>query len=178
MKNNWFTRILWLISGILMIVAGIFCFIYPIGTLWYLAFIMGVVMLLSGILDIVMYARMGHLFPGSGWVLADGILTIILALFVLGNQYITAVNLPFVFGIWVIFSGITRLINSTEIRRAGAQGWGWMIAHGILDILFGMFCFIEPAVGSIAIGILVGVSFLLQGVFSLFQWWFQIWRKQ
>ena len=178
MKNNWFTRILWLISGILMIVAGIFCFIYPIGTLWYLAFIMGVVMLLSGILDIVMYARMGHLFPGSGWVLADGILTIILALFVLGNQYITAVNLPFVFGIWVIFSGITRLINSTEIRRAGAPGWGWLYVHGILDIFFGMFCFIEPAVGSIAIGILVGVSFLLQGVFSLFQWWFQIWRKQ
>ena len=86
MKNNWFTRILWLISGILMIVAGIFCFIYPIGTLWYLAFIMGVVMLLSGILDIVMYARMGHLFPGSGWVLADGILTIYLGSFRVGKS--------------------------------------------------------------------------------------------
>ena len=134
--------------------------------------------LVSGIMDVVTYIGVGGALPGSGWILADGILTIILSFFVLGNQAFTAVSLPFIFGIWIIFSGITRLVNAMEFQRVGAQGWGWMIVHGILDILFGILCFLEPLAGSIAIGILVGVSFLLQAAFTFFMLWEMIRAKR
>ncbi len=178
MKKNWFLRILWVVSGVLLVAAGIFSFLYPVNTLWFLAFLMGWVMLVSGIMDVVTYIGVGGALPGSGWILADGILTIILSFFVLGNQAFTAVSLPFIFGIWIIFSGITRLVNAMEFQRVGAQGWGWMIVHGILDILFGILCFLEPLAGSIAIGILVGVSFLLQAAFTFFMLWEMIRAKR
>ena len=77
------SRVLWIIAGIFLIIAGIGCMRNPGEMIYELPFIFGVAMMFSGIVDIVIYA-MGHNYMAdSGWFLADGILTVLLSLFVL-----------------------------------------------------------------------------------------------
>ena len=75
----------------------------PGEVLYGLPFIFGVAMMFSGIVDIVIFA-MGHDYiAGSGWFLADGILTVLMSLFVLDNGWFTTITISFIFGMWSDF---------------------------------------------------------------------------
>lgn len=161
--NRTVSRVLWIIAGVLLIAAGIGCMMEPDALLSSLSFIFGVVMLFSGIVDIIIFAAGRRRMVGSGWFLVDGILTVLLSLFILRNQWFTAMTLPLIFGMWMIFSGITKFANSFDLQRLGVRGWGWFTAFGILLTVAGFLSFIRPF-ASIAMALLVGIILILQGV--------------
>ena len=158
------SRVLWILAGILLLVAGVICLASPAAALSGLSLALGIAMLFSGIVDLVVFASGRNFLLGSGWFLVDGILTILLALFVLCNQWFTSLTLPFVFGMWLMFTGISRFANSFELRRLGVRGWGWFTAMGIVMALVGFLSFLDPLTGAVAITVLVGVFLIVQGV--------------
>ena len=89
-------------------------------------------MLFSGVVDIIIFATAGSSIYGSGWFLVDGILTVLLSIFLLCNQMFTMMTLPYILGMWLLFSGITKFVNSFDLRRFGVRGWGWVTAFGLL----------------------------------------------
>ena len=54
--NKTLSRVLWIIAGVLLIVAGVYCFVSPEAALSGLSLILGLAMLFSGIVDIVIFA--------------------------------------------------------------------------------------------------------------------------
>ena len=54
--NKTLSRVLWIIAGVLLIVAGVYCFVSPDAALSGLSLILGLAMLFSGIVDIVIFA--------------------------------------------------------------------------------------------------------------------------
>lgn len=110
---------------------------------------------------------------GAGWLLAEGILTILLGLFVLCDQVVTINVIPYIFGLWTVFSGVTRTVDSLEIKRFGVKGWYWMTLVGVASILLGFISFIRPVIAIQIIGITMGLVFLVQGAAALFMWWFE-----
>ena len=84
--NKTLSRVLWIIAGVLLIVAGVYCFVSPEAALSGLSLILGLAMLFSGIVDIVIFASSRRFMLGSGWFLLDGIFTVLLAIFLLCNQ--------------------------------------------------------------------------------------------
>ena len=95
------------------------------------------------------------------------ILTVILALFILFNQVFTMLTLPFVFGMWLGCTGITRFVNSFDLQRAGVRGWGWFTVLGLLLIAAGVISFLDPVAGAVALGAVLGVTLILEGVASI-----------
>lgn len=91
----------------------------PQATLLSLAIVLGVFMLVSGILNIVAFAGAHNEIFGSGWLLVEGILNCIIGVFLLFNEWITVAALPFIFGMWVLFSGLCRLIGSFDMKKLG-----------------------------------------------------------
>ena len=87
--NKTLSRVLWIIAGVLLIVAGVYCFVSPDAALSGLSLILGLAMLFSGIVDIVIFASSRRFMLGSGWFLLDGIFTVLLAIFLLCNQAFT-----------------------------------------------------------------------------------------
>ena len=149
------SRVLWVVAGVLLIVAGVLCLASPSLTLSSISLFFGVAMLLSGVVDIVIFAVGNRYMAGAGWFLVDGILTVLLSLFILFNQWFTALTLPFIFGMWLMCSGISKFANSFELRRLGVRGWGWFTALGlILAALGGVFL------------ILQGIASILRGCLS------------
>ena len=106
------SKVLWILAGIFLIITGIGCLRNPGEILYGLPIIFGVAMMFSGIIDIVIFAAGHDYMAGSGWFLADGILTVLMSLFILGNGWFTAMTISFILGMWLIFSGITKLVNT------------------------------------------------------------------
>lgn len=169
--SNGFPKFLWLISGIILIFAGVAAIFNPAATILSIAFILGLAMLISGIFEIVIFAVTHDEIFGAGWVLTDGILTVLLSILLLCNQYVTAIAIPYIFAIWVMFTGTSRTIASFDLKKVHMSGWGWMTLLGILGIVLGFASFFFPELASGIIGILVGIFLIVQGAISVATWW-------
>ena len=160
-------KVLNIIAGVLLIAAGIYCLCNQDIAAVTAGLMIGIFMLVSGVLEIVVFAATGGLMFGSGWLLLDGVLTVILSLFLLFNQWFTLMSLPFLFTLWLLFSGISRFVSAFDLRAFGVRSWGWVLAVGILLMTAGFICMLDPWVSVTAIGVTVGLVFLLEGVSSI-----------
>ena len=125
-------RILSVVAGVLLIAAGIFCLFHQDVAILSAGFILGLVLLVSGVVEIVAFAMGRSVFMGSGWLLLDGILSVLMSLFLLFNQTFTLLSLPFLFTFWLLFSGISRFVNSFDLKALGVRGWGWTTVMGAI----------------------------------------------
>lgn len=106
--------------GILYMVGGIYLFMHPVLSLVSFTIVLGVVFLVEGILQIMAFFTIRSL-PGSGWVLFDGIVTVLLAALILFHWPSSAVwALSTIVGINLLISGITRFMYLMAHRRVAA----------------------------------------------------------
>jgi uncharacterized membrane protein HdeD (DUF308 family) len=106
--------------GLAYIVAGIYMLMHPLLGLLSLTVILAVYLLVKGVSQIILGAQMRAL-PGSGWLIFDGIICIVLAGFIYWNLPYAAVWLIGTYiGITLLFSGFSRLMLSMAARKVVA----------------------------------------------------------
>lgn len=168
-----FTKVLWAIAGIALLLGGAATFFNPIQTFVVTEYIIGGAFLLSGVLGIIAYFAGRNVMLGAGWVLADGILSIVFGGMICFGQYskgFLAVTIGVLVGIWLIVTGINNLSRSFDMHRLRAKGWGWLTFWGILCIAAGVIVFCKPVVSAIGISnMLVGIAMFLGGITMLFR---------
>ena len=77
-------------------------------------------LLIEGVLEFVLSLQLRPA-PGSGWLLADGIITLVLAVMIWSTWPSSALwVVGTLVGISMFFSGITRLMLSMAVRRMTA----------------------------------------------------------
>ena len=160
-------RILNIVAGIMLIAAGIYCLCNEDVAVLSAGLMLGIFMLAAGIAEIVVFAGTSGVLIGSGWLLLDGVLTVIMSLFLLFNQWFTLLPLPFLFTVWLMFSGISRFVSAFDLHALGVRGWGWVLAVGILLMVAGFICMMDPWVSAAAVGVTVGMVFLLEGISAI-----------
>ena len=160
-------RVLNIVSGVLLILIGIYCLCNQDIAAATAGLMVGIFMLASGIIAIVVFTSTSRLLIGSGWLLLDGVLTVILSLFLLFNEWFTMLSLPFLFTLWLLFSGISRFVSAFDLKALGVRKWGWVLAVGIILMIAGFICMMDPWVSITAVGMTVGLVFLLEGVSSI-----------
>ena len=160
-------RVLNIVSGVLLILIGIYCLCNQDIAVATAGLMVGIFMLASGVIEIVVFATTSRLLIGSGWLLLDGVLTAILSLFLLFNQWFTMLSLPFLFTLWLLFSGISRFVSAFDLKALGVRNWGWVLAIGIILMIAGFICMMDPWVSIAAVGMTVGLVFLLEGISSI-----------
>ena len=161
------SRVLWIIAGVLLIIAGVTCIGSPETALGGLSILLGISMLFSGVVDILIFSVSHNLIYGSGWFLLDGILTVMLSIFLLANKGFTMMSLPYIMGMWLIFTGVGRFVSSFDLKRFGIGGWGWVTAIGVLLAAAGFMSFANPFAGAVVLGTLVSILLILQGAASV-----------
>ena len=161
-------RILTILSGILMILTGVFCFINPGQTFLSLAFIVGLVMVVNGLIHSIAYLTGRGLHnkgDNNGWILTDALITLLLGILVLCNQLVADSSIHMVFGMWVLVSGILRIESATHINRAKKRSnFRAAMITGIFTVLIGLFGFINPLVTWLSTIILLGIFMVMQGI--------------
>ena len=112
-------RILNIVAGILLIAAGIYCLCNEDVAVLSAGLMLGIFMLAAGITEIVVFAGMSGVLIGSSWLLLDGVLTVIMSLFLLFNQWFTLLSLPFIFTVWLMFSDLSRFVSAFDLHARG-----------------------------------------------------------
>ncbi len=160
-KNWW----LLLVVGIACIAVGIVVFCYPGEAYMTLSILFGVLMLLSGILEIVLYCSTNSYFIRSGISLVGGILDLLLGILLCCNVAATAVLLPVLLGIWLLVRSIQMIDFWSRMRAFNVPNAGWQIASGVLLLLLSLMVIFHPfGLGVPVVVALVGCGLIIAGI--------------
>lgn len=103
--------------GAFYIIGGGYLAFHPGIALVSLTLLVAAVFLVEGIVEVATFFQFSSI-SGSGWILFDGIVTIILAYMIWRPWPVTSVwAIGTLVGINLIFSGVTRLMYSVEARK-------------------------------------------------------------
>ncbi len=110
-----------IVLGIIYIIAGIYLLMHPRMGLLALTLILASFLLVYGIFALVLAFQMRPIY-GWGWVLFDGIITILLGILIWAHwPFNSDWVVGTLFGISIFISGITRLMMSLAIRRIASH---------------------------------------------------------
>jgi uncharacterized membrane protein HdeD (DUF308 family) len=110
--------VLWeVLLGILYGAVGVYLLMNPVIGLATLTFALAIYLLIEGILEFVLAFELRPI-RGSGWMVLDGVVSIVLAILIWASWPTAAVwALGTLVGISMFFSGISRLMFSMWVRR-------------------------------------------------------------
>lgn len=160
--RNWWIV---LICGIAGIGAGITAFCCPAEFYLTLSILFGALMLLNGLAEIVLYCTSHSYFIKSGLNLLGGIFDIILGTFLCFHIGISAVILPIMLGIWLLFRSIQMIDFWSRMHTFGLKGTGWQIFTGVLLLLLSLAILFQPfGLGTTMVITLTGCGLLIAGI--------------
>ena len=176
MKNYFVTEIKeavkhWWVSllvGILSIIVGIWALATPGNSLAALTVLFEVVLIVAGILEIIFSIANHKVLYGWGWGLTAGILELLLGIMLIAMPMVSAaVILIYVVGFWMLFRSIWSIGAAFDLHQVGIRGWGWLLALGILMVIFSFLFMLSPSFGGIFIVVFVAMALLVYGIFRI-----------
>lgn len=154
-----------LLVGIALFVVGILVFAYPAQSYLDLSMLFGWLIFFSGVMEVVLAASSRHFVTGRGWMMAGGIIEIILGLVLIFNIALSAVTMPIFLGFWLLMRGFTTVGLASDMHLLGIRGSGWTVTTGILLLICALWMLFQPLVfGSTAVVVWVGLSLLFAGI--------------
>jgi hypothetical protein len=151
---------MFLLRGLLFILLGIYMISAPFRSYVALSFLFGVIILLAGIAELL-YAYANRHTGGWGWRLLLGIIDLGLGIILVTNVVVSMSVLSFVVGIWFLFKGFSLLSFAGILHRSF-----WIIAGGILTILFALLIIFNPVIGAMTIVLWTAYGFIIAGIFN------------
>lgn len=153
-----------LVGGVILFLIGVVVFAFPVQSYVDMAVLFGWLMLLTGVVETIVAVRNTHYVTGRGWMLAWGVIEIVLGLILVFNVALSSATLPVVLGFWLLMRGFSAVGLGGDMRAVGIRGAGWTILCGILLLLCALGILFQPLVfGSTAVVVWVGLSLLLAG---------------
>ena len=160
LTKNWWVVVL---RGVLLIIFALFAFFNPLLTAASLAMWFAFLIIADG------FFTLFSLF--SDWegnyykwlFLVEGAISIIFGLLLFRMPGVTLLLVSFIISFWFIFVGISRIAMAIQLRKK-IEGEGWLIAGGILSVVFGLIIFAQPALGIGFSMFILGFAALLVGI--------------
>ena len=167
-KITWIQS-LWVIAGVILLGASLLSLFDGHEDLTSIAVPLGLSMFLTGLINVFIYKKKQHYIHGSHWLLADGVSTALLSIFLLFNQMIEAAIIPFFFGVWELFSGILKVIDSRELKEEQIRGWHWFAGIGTVEILSGIAALLKPVDDFVGMHGVVALVLFIQSIGYIFK---------
>lgn len=167
-------RILGIVSGVLIIVLGIYCIFTPIETYGVVGWIIACAMIADGASKIVLWNELRKSGVADVWALVGGILSCVLGVVLACSQAaMVAVDIfiAYLVGAWVLFAGCVRIARSFAMRNMRVEvngavlgtNWDLALIAGILMVVLGIFCLANPMLVMIALGWQIGFALIFGG---------------
>jgi uncharacterized membrane protein HdeD (DUF308 family) len=163
LARSWWTVAL---RGVIAIIFGLAALFWPGITLATLVFLFASFVLGSGIL-LVITALRDRLNNVHGWLLLiEGVISIILGVFVFALPAIAALVLLYFIAAWAIMTGIFEIVAAIGLRKEIENEW-LLFLVGIGSVVFGVLLVIWPGASALAILWTIGVYAIFFGILLL-----------
>jgi uncharacterized membrane protein HdeD (DUF308 family) len=119
--------------------------------------------LIDGSVAVITAIQERELLYRWGWVLFEGILSILVGIIAFANPNLAAQVLLYVIAVYAIITGVLEIAAAFALRELVAREWALALA-GILSVVFGILLFIYPSAGILSILWLVGIYGIVFGL--------------
>jgi len=148
--------------GVVMIIAGVLSLVLPFAAGLAVTAVIGATLLAGGVVQMLLAFKAGAFGRGL-MIFLLGLLAAVAGIYTLTQPVAALASLTLLLAAYFIATGVLAAIAAFQVRPS--QGWGWMLANGIITILLGVMITSQwPLSGAWAAGILVGVHLLSSGV--------------
>lgn len=157
-----------IIVGLVALAAGFIVLINPLTSYITIAIWLGVAVLISGIIGLVQSFSSDSALVRNGWVILASIADIIIGLLLIFNMVITAVMLPTLFGVWLLYRGFIGVVMGMDLRSCRVPNAGWVVLGSVIMIVISLAVLLMPqTLGVEAIVLFVAAAFLIYGFSSI-----------
>ena len=156
-----------LLVGILFIVVSIVAFTSPVTSLLTLSVLFALSFLFGGLSEIIFSIVNRNQLDNWGWSLAFGILTFIIGISLVSHPALSITVLAFYVGFLLLFRSIASIGFAMDVKKYGSKNWIGLLIFGILGAIVSFFLIWNPLFAGMSVVILVALSFLFAGIFSI-----------
>ena len=157
-------RIITMFTGILFSAAGIFLIANGGLTFMSMAFIVGLVFAVAGVIECLSYSGYRGEDEEKSWILIDGTCTFMLGVLILMNKLSAEAAVPLVLGLWILFSGIRNFVHAWEKIDVRGEGFYNLLIIGLVNIVLGLYAFFDQDLFDLSTVTLVGVYMITGGI--------------
>ena len=153
------------ILSIVMIATGLLCIALPVATSFGVVLVVAWLVILHGVMQFIHAFQLrgiGHIV----WQLLAATLCILAGLFLLAFHGFSLIVLTLGLGLLFVAEGVVNMVSYLFVRKYARSAW--LLIDGIVTLILGvMICDRWPFSSLWVIGMLVGVSLLMNGVSRL-----------
>jgi len=150
--------------GLGTFILGIIVAVYPKLSLSVVAVLLGVLLIFSGIFQIV------EAFDSSEhsrvWRGISGVLFILAGIVLIRHLHLSVALIGLVIGLTWVVQGLSALIGGISGSRAGLGTW-WLTAFGLISLIAGIVVISSPIASVTTLAVLMGIWFAVMGVFEM-----------
>ncbi|HEV3240901.1 MAG TPA: DUF308 domain-containing protein [Casimicrobiaceae bacterium] len=151
-----------LLLGILLVLAGVVALLFPVIAAVAATLYVGWFALIAGGIAIAIAIKT-RTEASFGWRLLVGVVYLALGFLLVANPLAGAASLALLVAALLTAAGVVEIGLALKIKPH--KGWGWLLANGIVSILFAILIAIGWPLGSLVlIGYLVGFQIITCGV--------------
>ena len=144
--------------------AGICVFAFPIESYVTLSILFGILMLLTGAVQLIMASTSGNYFTMRGYFIISGVLDVILGIFLCVYPGVSLMVLPIMMGLWLMYNSFLIISLGGDMDTFKLSGGGLMIVLGILLLILSIFVLVDPfSVGIVTVLTVAGIGLILLG---------------
>lgn len=160
-KFNWPSFII----GILFVIFAIISFIHPDRSLHLLSVLVGIGSIIKGIYELWFNRFLAQLRnTGSGWLIAMGIIDIILGLVFVFYRGFGAIVIATIFAVWFIFESASGMVVSPLVATV-MPGIGFLnIFFGVIMVVLGVIMLFSPMLSALTLVWLISAYLLMLGI--------------
>ena len=155
-----------MLLSIAYIVIGMMLLIMPQTSLLWICYAFGAVVLITGIVCLIQYARI----RGTGFTapfMLVGVITAGLGIFTLAKPQVVASFLPIVFGIFIVVDGLSRIGSAIDLAKRKGQKWWVLLLLSIVSVALGILLVLHPFGAAVSVVMVCGILLIVEGAMNL-----------
>ncbi|HLV67124.1 MAG TPA: HdeD family acid-resistance protein [Polyangiaceae bacterium] len=160
LAQRWWVPI---VRGVVAILFGLALLVVPKLGLLTLAILWGAYAFVDGVLSIVHAARGARAGRRWGWLLFEGIVSVLAGIIAFLWPGITVLAFLIVIAVRALIGGVAEIVAAITLRRQISGEW-FLALTGVLSIVFGVLLLVYPLPGILALAWLIAIYALLFGV--------------
>lgn len=155
------------LSSVLYVIVGTLLVIFPISVIKSLCYAIAIIIMAIGIIKIITFLLKEQQEGFTRTGLISGIVFIIIGAFIAIRSKTIISVIPFILGILILFSGISKLQYTMQLRKYSAEKNSAMLITSIVNVVLGIVLAFNPFRGAKVMLIILGICMIVTGLSDL-----------
>ena len=156
-----------MLLSIAYIIIGMMLLIMPQTSLLWICYAFGAVVLVTGIVCLIQYARIRGTGFTAPFMLVGGVITAGLGIFTLAKPQVVASFLPIVFGIFILVDGLSRVGTAIDLAKRKGQKWWVLLLLSVVSVALGVLLVLHPFDAAVSVVMVCGILLIVEGALNL-----------